>query len=144
MNKLYIVIVFFTSLIFTSCVADKTIITDTKPDKSNTTSDDDIIKQYEKEGFIDKNTYVTLFVKTSDSGMTDAEIETQIKKRAHSALRKTIQDMGKPINAKTDTKLINLINDNGKISQIIDKKNSRKIFVLEIKKDNLKNYISEL
>ena len=141
MKKIFLIVLLVGTCSICSCKTNSPQTDNRKINQPTSDIDGQLIRQYEKEGFIEKNKYIILFVKPTDSTMSDSEIEIQIKKRAQSSLRKTIQDSGLMISSKSDTKILNVINDNGKILKLNDTNNSRTIYVLEIQKDNIKSYI---
>jgi len=105
--------------------------------------DSDLIKKYQKEGFISSNEYVTLIIKSDKDSSSISDIESQVKNRTLSSLQKHLSENGKQPDNNRRAKILNLINDFGTLKKLEDTESKRIIYVLSIKKDNLKAFISE-
>ena len=72
-----------------------------------------------------------------------ADIENQIKNRTLSSFQKYLSENGKQPDNNRRAKILNLINDFGTLKKLEDTQSKRFIYILSIKKDNLKAYIGE-
>jgi hypothetical protein len=107
-------------------------------------ADAELIRKYQKEGFLDRNTFVAIIIRPEGSGSTDADIESQLKNRTLSALLKYVADAGKTVTPNTRARALNLISEAGSVKRIADRSNKRTVFVMELRKDNLRDQLSEL
>ena len=126
-----------TAIIFISGCAAKVDTTKT------TSGDSDLIKKYQKEGFISNNEYVTIIIKSYNDSSSMTDIENQIKNRTLSSFQKYLSENGKQSDNNRRAKILNLINDFGALKKLEDTQSKRFIYVLSIKKENLKAFVSE-
>ncbi len=126
-----------TAIIFISGCAAKVDTTKT------TSGDSDLIKKYQKEGFISNNEYVTIIIKSYNDSSSMTDIENQIKNRTLSSFQKYLSENGKQSDNNRRAKILNLINDFGTLKKLEDTQSKRFIYVLSIKKENLKAFVSE-
>lgn len=126
-----------TAIIFISGCAAKTETT------LVSSGDSDLIKKYQKEGFISNNEYITIIIKSDKDTSAITEIESQIKNRTLSSLQKYLLENGKQPDNNRRAKILNLMNDFGSLKKLDDTQSKRFIYVFSVKKDNLKAYISE-
>lgn len=134
MKKTFIAL---TAIIFISGCAAKVESTKTA------SGDSDLIKKYQKEGFISNNEYATIIIKSDKDSSSMADIENQIKNRTLSSFQKYLSENGKQPDNNRRAKILNLINDFGTLKKLEDTQSKRFIYVLSIKKDNLKAFIGE-
>jgi hypothetical protein len=136
--------------ILISIISLTTLMCDKKQVKNNTVipanKSDPIVEErfYEQEGFISKDLYRVIIVRPYDSTTTDPEIEKLVKNKALTSLKKYLSSLGKPVTKNTDSEILNLISDYGKIIPHDDKKHSRTIFALDIMKSGCKAYVEGL
>jgi len=107
-------------------------------------ADTELMKKYQKEGFLDRNTFVAIIIRPENSSSTDADIESQLRNRTLSALLKYVADAGKTVTPNTRARALNLISEAGTVRRINDRGNKRTLFVMELKRDNLRDQLSEL
>lgn len=99
---------------------------------------------YEKEGFVNKDTYVVIIVHPLTNSQPDSNIENQAKKRAFTSLLKYKHSQGKIMSQNDTAMIVNLINEHGKLTKIDDKNKSRTIYQFVVTKQNLKQYVDGL
>lgn len=105
--------------------------------------DSDLIRKYQKEGFISNNEYITIIIKSDKDTSAMTDVESQIKNRTLSSLQKYLLENGKQPDNNRRAKILNLMNDFGILKKLDDTQSKRFIYVFSIKKDNLKAYINE-
>lgn len=148
MKKLLLVFAAIT-LLFTACKKDNVkeeSKLDTKQNtvESTTNENAELLNKYHKEGFLDKNTFVVIIIKPSDSNLSFSEMKQQGKDRALVSIKRFLKSKGKRIDNNTNASILRLINNNGNLIRIDDKSKSRIVYVYEIKKTNLYREISSL
>ncbi|MBP8082320.1 MAG: hypothetical protein KAZ87_03865 [Spirochaetes bacterium] len=109
----------------------------------SSSGDSDLIKKYQKEGFVSNNEYVTIIIKSDKDSSSISDIESQIKNRTLSSLQKYLSENGKQPDNNRRAKILNLINDSGSLKKFDDIQSKRFVYVFSIRKDNLKAFISE-
>ena len=109
----------------------------------SSSGDSDLVKKYQKEGFVSNNEYVTIIIKSDKDSSSISDIESQIKNRTLSSLQKYLSENGKQPDNNRRAKILNLINDFGSLKKLDDIQSKRFVYVFSIRKDNLKAFISE-
>ncbi len=107
-------------------------------------TEDQLLKKYEKEGFIDKSTFIVILIKPAGSKFNQLDIENQAKKRAFVSLQNYVMSENKRLSANDKTSIVNSINNNGKLKKINDEKQSRDVYVFEIIEENFYTKIKEM
>ena len=139
-NTARLLITLLTVLTFSISIISckKKQVKDEKTTNNNETGKEkELPKEYRKEGFISKSLFRIIIVEPRESCPGIEEIEKTAKRRAFMSLQKYLASRNKTINQNTRAKLLNLINQNGKISKPDYDGGSRELFIFEIKKDNL-------
>ncbi|MBN1500885.1 MAG: hypothetical protein JW982_12050 [Spirochaetes bacterium] len=135
-------------ILLTACKKDiktaDTVTPDNDASVNQLTDTEVLLKKYEKEGFIDKNTYVVVLIKPAGSRFNQLDIENQAKKRAFVSLQNEVISENKRLSANDKTVIVNSINNNGKLKKIKDEKQSRDIYVFEICEENFYNKIKKM
>jgi hypothetical protein len=103
-----------------------------------------VFRKYREEGFVNSNTYSIIIVRPSDSTDSRSDIQKQAKQRTLVSFRKHIQSQGKRVTPNANASLLVLINDNGKMIQVDDEKQSRVVYVYLVERQNLKRYVEGL
>lgn len=137
--------IFIAVLLFAGC---KKQIKKDKPVNNNSViennNSNNIVKKYEKEGFIDKNTFAVIIVRPLNSRPRKDEIENQAKKRAFVMLQKYVMNDGKRLKKNDKVVIQNAINNSSECKKVQDTEKSRDIYVLVIKEDGFYRKIKSL
>ncbi|MBN2040608.1 MAG: hypothetical protein JW864_11220 [Spirochaetes bacterium] len=99
--------------------------------------------EFRDEGFITDNLFRIIIVKPKDSSYDTAISEKYAKKRALISLRKHVQSRKGKIDRNMNAALLNLIERNGELRKEKSNKD-RDIYLFEIKKNNLKDYLNRI
>lgn len=111
---------------------------------NNTASkNNEILKKYKKEGFTDKNTFITIIIKSYSDTSQQSDIESQIKNRTLSNIQKYISDNGNTVTQNTRAQILNLMSESGELKKFDDKEGKRYLYIFEINKDNLRTCINQ-
>lgn len=118
--------------------------TPVSPVEPSNTEDNQNSFIYEKEGFVSRDAYVVIIVQPFSTSETGTDIESKAKKRALTSLLKYKHSQGKILSQNGTTQIVNLINENGKLTRIDDSEKSRSVFQFVVKKTNLKQIVDSL
>lgn len=140
LKKSFLLFLFISTCFITFSCSKSTQTTTTTG--SNDT--EQMLKKYSREGFINNNLFRVIIVEPENSPNSEDSIKEKAERRAFISFQKYIRSKGKKLKANAKPNLLNLINDSGKLMPIKDKKNSRTVYVFEVKKNNLVSYINKL
>jgi hypothetical protein len=136
-----ILIIFLSALFLFSCKT-KPVIDDKKDikpyNKKNTTLD----KEFLKEGFINNDIFrVVIVTEKNDCSTSDNEISDMAKKRSTAILKNYIISQNRVYDTNANAAILNLISDNGKMIQKKSDCTENRVYYLDIRTPDIKNYI---
>ncbi len=136
--KLFLLFI-FSFFIFLNC-SEGTLKKNSQPD-NETDNSEKLLKKYAREGFIDRNTFRMIHIEPQENDTGSDNVRKHTKKKSFVLLRKYLLSKGKKLSTNCRANLLNLIENNSELIRIKDQKNSRVIYVFEIKKSELASYI---
>lgn len=108
---------------------------------SNTDENGTLNKEFKKEGFINNNEFRIVIVVPAESDEDISSIEKTAKHRAFMSFQKFLRSQNRVVKQSIRAKILNLINQHGRLSEDKAQSKTRKVYFFEVKKDNLKHYI---
>ena len=132
------------SIVIASIYCTKEIQKDTNVNKPNTKSNLEVSKEYLEEGFISKNTFRIVIVEPHGESDEKNAIEKKARHRAFMHLQNYLMSRKGIINQNTKARLLNLVNQNGKLSMFEKKQETRRVYFFEINKSNLKGFVDSI
>ncbi len=102
---------------------------------------------YSKEGFVSNDRFRVVIVQPVGKDMVDNEsISQTARKRALFALKNYVLSQNGRITSNADAALLNIVNDNGKLSsqENDDRCATRKVFFYDIEKRNLRQQLNDI
>jgi hypothetical protein len=109
---------------------------------NNKTENNASTLEYEKEGFISNDTFRIVIVNPEGVPIDSAEIEKIARQRALMSLQKHLSSSERIIDQNTRAKLLNLIEQNGKLTRHEEGSKTRDVYFFDIKKDDLNGYLN--
>jgi len=141
------IMIFCFSLIFTCCkkqVKEETKIPVDKKIEVVTPEDDEIPKEYLKEGFVSKDTFRVVILSTKDDCESNVdEIRKKAEKRAEVTLQKYLISVNKVVDQNARAEILKLINENGDFSKRDEECKKNNVFFFDIKKKLIKNQVEK-
>ena len=149
MNRDFLAFILSALIIFAPACACKTqVVEDVKEIESPKIeiANDPLKEDFRREGFISNNVFRVVIVEPKTvHGVEDvSSIMKTSKKRAYLTLKKYLISNDRIVTGNVDASLINLIEQEGKLSTLKDTSPTRTVYYFELNKSNIKGYVEGL
>lgn len=101
-------------------------------------------EQYRKEGFIAPNTFRVVIIEPAETTGSDNYALETAKKRAYLMLKKHLLSDNRIVTSNVDAAILGIVDRDGSLRKVDDKKKTRNVYFFEIQKDGIKQHIESL
>ena len=116
------------------------------PDKKNPDdkkTPEPLAEEYRKEGFISPDLFRVVIVQPADSSDTPRDVQRTAENRAFMSLQNYLRTRNIAVKTETRSAILTLIKNNGS-GRFVDGGRTRKVYLFDIKKDNLRYSIDNI